>query len=57
MTSLLQRFMGDETGATAIEYSLLAGIIGLGILVGARTLHLAIEARYVSVAADVSAAP
>jgi pilus assembly protein Flp/PilA len=27
-------FFADESGATAIEYALIAGILGLGIVVG-----------------------
>lgn len=29
------RFMNDESGATAIEYALLAGLIGVGIVTAA----------------------
>jgi pilus assembly protein Flp/PilA len=52
--SVLRRFLACESGATAIEYSLIAGIIGLGILTGAQTLHNAIEAKYVATSAGVA---
>lgn len=31
-------FLKDESGATAIEYALLAGLIGVGIMAAATTL-------------------
>ena len=33
MTKRLKRFIDDESGATAIEYALLAGIMTLAILI------------------------
>ncbi|MCT4655804.1 MAG: Flp family type IVb pilin [Cohaesibacter sp.] len=33
-----KRFLNDESGATAIEYALLAGLIGVGIITAAETL-------------------
>jgi len=32
--NLVSRFMKDESGATAIEYGLIAAIIGVGIILG-----------------------
>ncbi|WP_319530578.1 Flp family type IVb pilin [uncultured Cohaesibacter sp.] len=32
------RFLNDESGATAIEYALLAGLIGIGIVTAASNL-------------------
>jgi pilus assembly protein Flp/PilA len=55
--SILRRFMACESGATAIEYALIAAIIGLGILTGAQTLHNAIEAKYTATSAGVAAIP
>lgn len=34
MTRLLCRFLKDECGATAVEYSLIAGLISLAIFAG-----------------------
>jgi pilus assembly protein Flp/PilA len=31
---LIERFLSDELGATAIEYGLIAAIVGIGIIVG-----------------------
>jgi pilus assembly protein Flp/PilA len=33
MKSVFSRFLKDESGATAIEYGILAAIIGVGIVV------------------------
>jgi pilus assembly protein Flp/PilA len=38
MTKLLSRFAKDESGATAIEYGLIATLIGVAIIVGATAL-------------------
>jgi len=35
---MFTRFLSDESGATAIEYALLAALIGLVIATGAATL-------------------
>ncbi|MDB5569497.1 MAG: Flp/Fap pilin component [Hyphomicrobiales bacterium] len=37
MTKVLKRFMNDESGATAIEYGLIAGLISV-VIIGAVTL-------------------
>jgi pilus assembly protein Flp/PilA len=34
MKTILKRFAEDESGATAIEYGLIAAIVGVGIIVG-----------------------
>nr|WP_321445848.1 Flp family type IVb pilin [uncultured Cohaesibacter sp.] len=39
---LFARFMKDESGATAIEYALLAGLIGVGIVTAAGNLKTSI---------------
>jgi pilus assembly protein Flp/PilA len=33
MSKLVSRFVKDESGATAIEYGLIAALIGVGIIV------------------------
>lgn len=38
MKTLLTRFAKDESGATAIEYGLIATLIGVAIIVGAGLL-------------------
>jgi pilus assembly protein Flp/PilA len=56
MKSLFSRFVKDESGATAIEYALIAAVIGLGILTGAQGLKNAINTKYSGVATNLGTA-
>ncbi|MBB3965150.1 Flp family type IVb pilin [Rhizobium metallidurans] len=38
MTKLVSRFLKDESGATAIEYGLIAALISVALITGASTL-------------------
>ncbi|MFC5760106.1 Flp family type IVb pilin [Rhizobium sp. GCM10022189] len=38
MTKLFSRFLKDESGATAIEYGLIAALISVALVAGASTL-------------------
>ena len=38
MNNLIERFIKDESGATAIEYGLISALIGVGIIAAARGL-------------------
>lgn len=38
MRTLISRFISDESGATAIEYSLIGVLIAIAIMVGATSL-------------------
>jgi len=38
MVNFLKSFIRDESGATAIEYALIAAVLGIGILTGAQAL-------------------
>ncbi len=38
MTKIFARFMKDESGATAIEYGLIAALISVAIITGAQAL-------------------
>ena len=38
MTKLVSRFMKDESGATAIEYGLIAALISVALITGATSL-------------------
>lgn len=38
MSKLFSRFLKDESGATAIEYGLIAALISVAIITGATTL-------------------
>ena len=45
MTKLFTRFLKDESGATAIEYGLIAALISVGIIAGATSWAAASTAR------------
>lgn len=38
MNNLLRRFLANESGATAIEYGLIAAIVGVGLIAALGTL-------------------
>lgn len=46
----------DERGVTAIEYALIAALIGIVIIAGATTLGSNINGKFASIAASVSGA-
>lgn len=53
MTKLFSRFVKDESGATAIEYGLIAALIALAIIVGAGALGTALNQRFSDIATCV----
>jgi pilus assembly protein Flp/PilA len=53
MTKLLSRFVKDESGATAIEYGLIAALIALAIIVGAGMLGSALNTKFGEIATCV----
>ncbi|AZO20816.1 Flp family type IVb pilin [Mesorhizobium sp. M1E.F.Ca.ET.045.02.1.1] len=46
MLNLIKRFKNDESGATAIEYGLIAALIALAIMVGASSLGGALNTKF-----------
>jgi pilus assembly protein Flp/PilA len=46
MKTLMTRFAKDESGATAIEYGLIATLIGIAIIVGATALGTQLNAVF-----------
>jgi pilus assembly protein Flp/PilA len=46
MSKILARFAKDESGATAIEYGLIAALIALAIIVGAGALGNALNSKF-----------
>ena len=46
MQNLVTRFIKDESGATAIEYGLMAALIALAIITGAGALGGAINQQF-----------
>ncbi|WP_054309717.1 Flp family type IVb pilin [Mesorhizobium sp. 1M-11] len=54
MTNLLSRFFKDESGATAIEYGLIAALIALAIVTGAGFLGTTINNKFNAIATKLS---
>ena len=50
MTKLLKNFANDESGATAIEYGLIAALIALAIVAGAGALGTALDEQFQGIA-------
>jgi pilus assembly protein Flp/PilA len=46
MKNFVARFLKDESGATAIEYGLIAALIGVGIITAATTLGTEISETF-----------
>lgn len=53
MTKFFARFRKDESGATAIEYALIAGLIAVVIIGGATTLGSNISQKFTDIAKTV----
>ena len=54
MKTLMTRFAKDESGATAIEYGLIATLIGVAIIVGAGTLGNKLNSVFSSIAGKIN---
>jgi len=46
MANIFARFVKDESGATAIEYGLIAALIALAIMAGAGALGNSLNAKF-----------
>jgi pilus assembly protein Flp/PilA len=49
MTNLFARFAKDQSGATAIEYGLIAGLISVVILTALKTIGTNMNAKFVNI--------
>jgi pilus assembly protein Flp/PilA len=56
MKNLVARFVKDESGATAIEYGLIAALIGVGIITAATTLGDEIENTFSTISGQLQTA-
>lgn len=54
MKNLFSRFIEDESGATAIEYGLIAGLIAIAIIAGAGSLGNALDNQLDAISNEVS---
>ncbi|MEO3997563.1 Flp family type IVb pilin [Mesorhizobium sp. CAU 1732] len=53
MSKIVARFVKDESGATAIEYGLIAALIALAIVTGAGMLGTSLDALFTRVSTDL----
>ncbi len=53
-TTMLKRFLADESGATAIEYALLAGLIAVAVIAGAKTLGTNVGTKFNNIAGNIA---
>jgi pilus assembly protein Flp/PilA len=54
MQNLMSRFIKDESGATAIEYGLIAALISVALIVGATSLGTALNTKFDGISKHVS---
>ena len=47
------RFCRNQSGATAIEYGLLAALIGIAIIAGANSVGTTLDAKYTAIGSRV----
>lgn len=52
----ISRFMNDESGATAIEYGLIAALIAVGIIAAATTLGNSLSSLFTQISGELDAA-
>lgn len=53
MTKIFTRLMMDDSGATAIEYGLIASLIAVAIISGATSLGSALNTKFANLATNV----
>ncbi|MBW1877784.1 MAG: Flp family type IVb pilin [Deltaproteobacteria bacterium] len=53
---MLNQFLNDESGATAIEYGLIAALVAVVIITGLTALGTSLNQKFSSVASEVTAA-
>ena len=54
MTQFLNRFAKDESGATAIEYGLIAGLISVVIIVALKTVGSNLTTKFNQISSNLS---
>ncbi|MBS0251697.1 MAG: Flp family type IVb pilin [Proteobacteria bacterium] len=55
--NMFSRFVKDESGATAIEYGLIAAIVAVGIITALSSVKTSLNATFNSVATQLNATP
>ena len=54
MKNLVTKFAKDESGATAIEYGLIAALIAIAMITGARAVGTAVNSKFSNVATRIN---
>jgi pilus assembly protein Flp/PilA len=54
MKTILKHFVKDESGATAIEYGLIASLIGVAIIVGAGALGTSLNSTFNAISSKIT---
>ncbi len=54
--NLVSRFMTDESGATAIEYGLIAAIVSVGIITALKSVGTSLNTTFNSVSSELDKA-
>ena len=56
MQNLFTRFIEDESGATAIEYGLIAALIAVGMIVGAGAIGEKVNGKFNEISVTIDEA-
>jgi len=54
--NMFSRFVKDESGATAIEYGLIAAIVGVGIILALQNVRAGLQSTFNEVNSQLSTA-
>jgi pilus assembly protein Flp/PilA len=57
MKNIVSRFMNDESGATAIEYGLIAALVSVGIIGALGTLRDELQGTFGDISDEMAARP
>ena len=53
MSKIFARFLKDESGATAIEYGLIAALISVALIAGATTLGTTLNTQFTEISKEL----
>jgi pilus assembly protein Flp/PilA len=51
--NMFSRFMNDESGATAIEYGLIAAIVAVGIIASLKSVSTSLQSTFNNVSSEL----
>ena len=54
MKNIVSRFMNDESGATAIEYGLIAALVSVGIIAALQALRAELQGTFTDVSNEMA---